>query len=359
MITRQILRLLVISLLFGGMVYVIYVASKPSLGADGEQDHRPEGSGADRKSALLAQFNLDDLSLDREDIYAGGPDKDGIPSLTRPKTLPVPKAEYPADARVAVVTVGKETRAYPLAILTWHEAINDVLGDVPIAVIYCPLCDSVSVVDRRLGETTIEFGISGLLHNSNVLLFDRKTDALWSQLGLQAVSGPHVGKALKHLPWRITTFARFRKESPEADIVGRETGHRRDYDRNPYAAYFRTDRLMFPVTRRDVRLKAKTPVVGVKIGGIARAYPVEAIRQANGGQVIDRLGSAEIALKADEDTVSIVKVPEGASVVHTFWFAWAAFHPDTGVHGQKPTSEEASTTAPDTSPDDQRSDSTE
>lgn len=356
MITRQTLRLLLVSLLFGGL---IHVASKLSLGADRPQGHRPERSSADRKSALLAQFNLDNLSLDREDIHAGGPGKDGIPSLNRPKTLPVAKAEYPADARVGVVTVGKKTRGYPLAILTWHEAINDVLGDVPIAVIYCPLCDSVSVVDRRLGQTIIEFGISGLLHNSNVLLFDRKTDALWSQLGLQAVSGPHVGKSLTHLPWRITTFAKFRKESPDADIVGRETGHQRDYDRNPYAAYFRTDRLMFPVTRRDVRLKAKTPVVGVKIGDIARAYPVEAIRQADGGQVIDRLGSAEIVLKADKDTVSIVEVSEGASVVHTFWFAWAAFHPDTGVYGQEPTSQEASITAPDTLPDDQRRDSTE
>lgn len=297
------------------------------LGEDAQQASR-----VSRKRALLGQFNLDGLALDPTDIHAGGPGKDGIPSLTDPETVPVGKADFPGHSRVVVVTVGEAARGYPLAILNWHEAVNDVLGDVPIAVVYCPLCDSVSVMDRRIGESTLEFGISGLLHNSNVLLYDRTTGALWSQLGLQAVSGPHVGTSLTHLPWRITTFERFTKDFPEADILSRRTGHGRNYGRNPYGAYFRSDRLMFPVTRRDNRLAPKTRVVGVKVGDTRRAYPVEDVRKAPDGRLVDKIGSVEIVLRADADTVAVISAPEQASVVHTFWFAWAAFHPDTSVY---------------------------
>ncbi len=305
-----------------------------SLLADTAPESETQPSRASRKQALLAKFNVKGLTLDPNEIHAGGPDKDGIPSLTDPNTLAVGKAKFAEESRIVVVTVNKQTRGYPLPVLNWHEAVNDVLGDVPIAVVYCPLCDSVSVVDRRIGESTVEFGISGLLHNSNVLLYDRKTDALWSQLGLEAVSGPHVGKSLKHLPWQMTTFMRFAKDSPEADVLSRKTGHRREYARNPYAAYFRSDRLMFPIARRDDRLDSKTRVVGVKIGDRTRAYPLETIRKAPDGRLVDKLGSSEVVLKADGDTVSVVKVPEGAPAVHTFWFAWAAFHPETSVHGR-------------------------
>lgn len=321
-----------------------------SLLADTAPESETQPSRASRKQALLAKFNVKGLTLDPNEIHAGGPDKDGIPSLTDPNTIAVGKAEFPAQSRIVAVTVKEQTRGYPLAVLTWHEAVNDVLGDVPIAVVYCPLCDSVSVVDRRNDESTVEFGISGLLHNSNVLLYDRKTDALWSQLGLEAVSGPHVGKSLKHLPWQMTTFKRFAKDYPQADILSRKTGHQRDYGRNPYAAYFRSDRLMFTVTRRDKRLKPKTRIVGVKIGDRTRAYPLDNIRKAPDGRLVHKLGSSEIVLKADGDTVSVVKVPEGASAVHTFWFAWAAFHPETSVHGRDDGTRGKATTRPHAQP---------
>ena len=298
------------------------------------------------KAAPPAGFNLTGLTIPRNEILSGGPGKDGIPALTKIKAIPVKDAPYQGDRRIVVITIDRKTRGYPLAILNWHEVANDVIGDIPIAVIYCPLCDSVSVVDRRIGGETLEFGISGLLHNSNVLLYDRNSNALWSQLGLQAISGPHVGKSLKHLPWQLTTFAHFARQFPKATVVSTNTGYRRDYTRNPYQAYFKTDRLKFPVIREDSRLKLKTAVVGLKLGNITRAYPVDTIRKAKDRKIVDMIGKSRIVLQADKDSVTVAEAPDKAMVVHTFWFAWAAFHPETSVYGQTPTIHQPPTTQP-------------
>lgn len=281
----------------------------------------------------IDQFNTMNLAVAREEILSGGPAKDGIPSLSKPKTVDVGQASYLKDGdRIITVTIGDTTRGYPVGVLNWHEAINDTLGDVPIAVIYCPLCDSVTVVDRRIDMKTLEFGISGLLHNSNVLLYDRTDNALWSQIGLGSISGPHAGQSLRHLPWEITTFASFRNRHPEATVVAAETGYRRDYGRNPYESYFRTERLVFPVAHRDRRLPVKMPVVGIRLGHVTRAYPVAAIQNAPGRTFTDILTGHRVVLRADEaGGVAVVEFPPGAQVAHTFWFAWAAFHPQTQV----------------------------
>ncbi len=293
------------------------------------------------RADALAQFNTRGLTIPRDQIRAGGPPKDGIPSLTDPKTAAASDTKFADGDRMVVVTLGDATGAYPIKVLNWHEAINDKLGDVPIAVIYCPLCDSVSVVDRRMGDATLEFGISGLLHNSNVLLYDRKHNALWSQVGLQAVSGPHAGEALKHLPWSITTFGKLKKNHPKASVVTTQTGHRRDYTRNPYARYFSNDRLMFPVAHHDHRMKHKEPVVGVRIGDESRAYPVAQIVKA-GGEVTDRFGDQTITLEADDaGNVAVIEAPAEARTVHTFWFAWVAFHPKTDVYEAKAPGDDA------------------
>ncbi len=293
-------------------------------------------AGSAEPGDALSQFDTSGLTVPRDEILSGGPPKDGIPALTDPKTAPVSEARFAGGQRVVVVTVSEEARAYPINILNWHEAINDRLGGTPIAVIYCPLCDSVSVVDRRLDGKVLEFGISGLLHQSNVLLYDRQDHALWSQVGLEAISGPHVGTSLKHVPWQITTFERFQQSHPNGTVVTTDTGHFRDYGRNPYRHYLATDRLMFPLKRKDDRLPVKEAVVGVRFQDEARAYPVRVIREASGQTVRDRLAGETVELRADADgTVRVVQVPDAAQVVHTFWFTWAAFHPETSIYGHK------------------------
>jgi hypothetical protein len=242
------------------------------------------------------------------------------------------------DDRVVGVNIEEDARAYPIRLLNYHEAINDTLGGVPIAVIYCPLCDSVSVVDRRVTkDKTVEFGISGLLLNSNVLLYDRTDQALWSQVGLTALSGPHVGKPLVHLPWDIMPFGQWRKAHPKGTVATFSTGHRRDYRLNPYAGYFTTDRLMFPVVRQDNRLPPKARIVGVRLGASVRAYPLDRIAGAAGGRIEDEIGGKPLVLEAGGTaTIRVVQMPEEAQAIHTFWFAWAAFHPRTEVFGERP-----------------------
>ena len=282
-------------------------------------------------------FNLDNLMVPPDQILFGGPAKDGIPALSDPEVVPVADADFlhPND-RVVGVRIGRQQRAYPLRVLIWHEAVNDQLGGVPIAVIYCPLCDSVSVVDRRLDGRTYEFGISGLLVNSNVLLYDRTDDALWSQVGFTAISGPNAGKSLRHLPWELTTFAAWRKANPTGAVVSFNTGYDRDYANLPYEDYFQTDQLRFPVAREDLRLGRRELIVGVKLGETARAYPVREIQTAPDGVVRDTINGETIVLQADaaSGSVRIVQAPERALVVYTYWFAWAAFHSQTEIYAR-------------------------
>lgn len=283
----------------------------------------------------LDQFNTTGLIIPRQQIHSGGPAKDGIPALFRPKLGPIAKAKFlPPHARVIGLTINGLARAYPINVLNWHEVINDELGGIPVAVVYCPLCDSVSVIDRRLDNRLMSFGVSGLLHNSNVLLYDRNDNALWSQVGFTAISGPNVGKSLRHLPWEITRLSDWQQKHPDSTVVTFQTGYRRDYRRNPYGAYFENPQLSFPVTVKDERLPLKMKVVGVKIGKQAWAYPVNRIAAARNGRVEEMLAGHRLILQSDHDTgrVAVVEVPPDAQVVHTFWFAWAAFHPQTTIY---------------------------
>ncbi len=306
-----------------------------------------EGVNADRAYERLhrlavreqsADFNLDNLRVDSEDIRFGGPQKDGIPALTDPEMVPVREASHLRDDdRVVGVEIGDRVAAYPIRALTYHEAVNDVIGGTPVLIVYCPLCDSVSVVDRRVDGAVHEFGISGLLYNSNVLLYDRTDDSLWSQLGFEAISGQNAGRALAHFGWTLTSFGQFRAEHPDAAVMTFNTGYKRDYERQPYDQdYFVTDQLIFPVNRRDGRLGTKVPVVGVRVGESARAYPVGTIRESPGGIVRDTVGGGEVVLHADAASglIRVERTPDGAHVAHTFWFSWAAFHPGTEIYGE-------------------------
>lgn len=292
------------------------------------------------ESDPLSPFNLDGLLVDRDQIVHGGPPKDGIPSLSIPQTVVAAAARFlRRDDRVVGVVVNGQARAYPIRLLNYHEVVNDELGDVPIAVVFCPLCDSVTVIDRRLDEITLTFGVSGLLHNSNVLMYDRLHNALWSQLGMRAISGPFAGRTPRHLnSWEITSYGSWAERHPAGTVISLETGHRFPYDVDPYAGYVEDDRLRFPVAHVDARLPRKAPVIGIRVGGASFACSLEAIRAAPGGRLEALLGSTPIALAcrlgATDDVA--VMAPEHAQTTHTFWFAWAAFHPETELVGAEP-----------------------
>ena len=283
-------------------------------------------------------FNLDNLTVPREEILRGRQPKDGIKSLTHPRTSPVATASFlKPDDRVVGLTVDGVSRAYPMAVLNWHELINDHLGQTDLAITYCSLCDSVTVVDRRLDGKTYEFGLSCLIYQSNMLLYDRTDQALWSQMTSSAVSGPHAGRTLGRIDgWELTTFGAWRAAHPGSTVVNFETGYQHPYDSNPHRGYFAADELdaRFQAVPTDTRLRNKARIIGVKSGETARAYPVDVLKEAGRATIRDRIGGelVELAIDADSGTVRVVRAPRAALVVHTLWFAWVARFPRTEVY---------------------------
>jgi hypothetical protein len=276
-------------------------------------------------------FVLDPAEIELSEIFAGGPPRDGIPALDHPSPAAAEGAPWSDRDLVLGVALNGEARAYPLAILDWHELVNDTLGGRPILVSYCPLCGTGIVFDRRLDGTPRTFGASGLLYRSDLLLYDRETESLWSQISSRAVTGPSAGRRLTQVRSRIAPWGRWREAHPATTVLARDTGHRRDYGRRPYGDYARSERLMFPAPR-DRRYHPKTPTVGLRIPGVAaRAFPADELLRA-GGSARERLAGRPVRVAYDAEHGSFeVEAPPEVEVVEGFWFAWAAFHPETSV----------------------------
>jgi hypothetical protein len=281
-------------------------------------------------------FDLSRTTILRNEIMSGGPPKDGIPALSSPKLITAREASFlaPAD-RVIGYVHGQEARAYPLKILNYHEIVNDLVGDVPVAITYCPLCDSVAIFDRRtqLGER--EFGVSGLLYNSNVLMYDRSklTESLWSQLKAEGVSGPAAQSYLKVLPAELTTWQDWRTRNPDTKVLSLETGHVRNYNLDPYRGYFERPELMFPARPLSSQLPTKERVLGVWVDGKSRAYRVSTLSRRK-KRIVEELGGKRFVIESvpTAKSLRIVDADDGVQWMYSLWFAWHAFRPETGVY---------------------------
>lgn len=298
------------------------------------------------KDELLKLYDLSNAKIDIDDLVAPGVSQDGIPALTDPKLERASDAEFPPDdARVAVITIDDETVAYPLLILNFHEIVNHTVGGRPIAALYCPLCDSVSVVDRRLkvggeadegGHATaqpnveyveLEFGVSGFLHHSNVVMYDRQTDSLWSQVFAQAITGPHAGATLKHLPFQMMSFEEYREQHPDGAVLSRDTDHQRPYHVNHYAPYFESDRIFHPFDFGD-ELPPKTLGLGIRADDFT-AFVTR--KRAMEGRVSVETPHGNVIVTADENGFQIHQSPEAVQTVQTFFHSWSAFFSDTNI----------------------------
>ena len=178
-------------------------------------------------------------NVDLARILSGGPPKDGIPSIDNPVFEAVTAVDdLPANEPVVGVTIDGDARAYPLRILTWHEIVNDVVGDVPIAVTYCPLCNSAPVFERRLADGSAPtFGVSGKLKDSNLIMYDRDTETWWQQFTGDAIVGARTGEKLKFVPARLQSFGQFAEDNPNGRVLVPNNPGARNYGRNPYVAY--------------------------------------------------------------------------------------------------------------------------
>jgi len=311
------------------------------------------------------------IPLDK--IRSGGPPKDGIPSIDDPKFAEIQDSDFVKDSDVVIgLEINGEAKAYPLFILVWHEIVNDSIGDTPVSVTYCPLCYTSQVFERIIDGNVVEFGTSGKLYNSNLLMYDRMTDSYWSQSLGMAVTGDLTGTQLETIPFDLIKWGDWKKINPDTVVLTTDTGFIRTYGTDPYGSYYTDPRIMFPVEHEDDRLHPKELIIGFNDGDTYKAYKQEDIESQR--VINDNVGNIPILLVSEYDLNSrafertvdnkILKFEykdevlidtqtnsewnyEGTAIsgpmkdtqlkrmsIHPgFWFEWIAFHPDTLLYG--------------------------
>lgn len=236
-------------------------------------------------------------SIDLNELKSGGPPKDGIPSIDNPSFISQKDADSWLDDSEPVISFQLDdiARAYPLQILIWHEIVNDQINDTPILVTFCPLCYSAIVFDRRINGVVHQFGVSGLLRHSDMIMFDRKTESMWQQFTGEAIVGDYTGTNLKILPSQILSYQQFKKAYPNGKILSKETGHQRSYGQNPYAGYDDVNNTPFFMDEEeDTRLRPIEKVIGVRINDHQKAYPYSISQKER--VINDVLGEEEIVI---------------------------------------------------------------
>ena len=244
-------------------------------------------------------------SVPLSEISSGGPPRDGIPPVDAPKFLPLGGGDGFLKDQEPVVAFehGGDARAYPIQILMWHEIVNDTVGGTPVAVTFCPLCNTAIVFDRTLDGRVLDFGTTGNLRHSDLVMWDRQTESWWQQVTGEAVVGELTGKRLTFLPAAIVSWRDFQAAYPNGQVLATDTGHDRRYGVNPYAGYDDAEESPFLFAGTpDGRLLPKERVVTVALGGEDVAYPwpvVQTLRAIN-----DSVGGRPVVVLWQAGTVS-------------------------------------------------------
>ncbi len=280
-------------------------------------------------------FDLSDSLIPAEHIERGGPPRDGIPSIDNPEFIPAAEARFlRSKDRVIGVHRNGVAKAYPIKILNWHEIVNDSFADEPVLISYCPLCNTGMVFAVGHAEVTFTFGVSGLLYNSDVLLYDRQTGSLWSQIMSKAIAGPLKGVTLPAIPARHTTWRDWREQYPDSVVLSRNTGFRRDYGKSPYLGYATSRKLFFGVTQESTAYRRKELVLGVALDGQYKAYPFGELEEHGAPRFLDEFAGQTLTvewLARDRTARLFSQDGEELASVLAYWFAWYAFHPNTEV----------------------------
>jgi hypothetical protein len=280
-------------------------------------------------------FDLNDATVPTGEIRSGGPPRDGIPALNAPQFVDANDASFlNKDDRVIGIVIDTQARAYPIKILNWHEIVNDKVDSQHFVVTYCPLCGTGMVFASNVQSSALIFGVSGLLYNSDVLLFDRNTESLWSQIKAEAISGELRGTRLPQLHALHTTWSDWLRRHPNSRVLSTETGYRRDYDQSPYRGYETSPRLYFQVANDapdDYHRKAL--VLGVELDGAYKAYPFEELAASGRATLDDVIKDQSVTIHWDQTAQSahVEADNEVLPTVVAYWFAWYAFHPETLV----------------------------
>jgi len=283
---------------------------------------------------LKETFAFDDStprSVDFGKLVQACPVRDCIRSIDNPRFVTSDQASFlNADDLILGVVIGGDARAYPAKILDHHEIVNDTVGGKPIAITYCPLCGSGVAVSRVIGDVLTEFGVSGILYNSDLVLYDRASNTLWSQIEGAGVAGPNTGKKLETLPVTMTRWSRWQKKHPAGKVLSTDTGFDEDYSVDRFADYRAGTRIYLPLSDEDDRVHPKTVVFGTSIGG--RPVAVSEAAFENTSRIDLNMAGRDLTLSMAKDgtvTISDRDSHEKWSTGRLFWFAWYTFNPST------------------------------
>jgi len=245
--------------------------------------------------------------IDIGEVMSGGPPRDGIPAIDDPQFDTVAKAGKWLDAREPVISVNLhgQARAYPLQLLIYHEIVNDQIGATPISVTFCPLCNSSVVFDRRLEGRVLDFGTTGLLRKSDMVMYDRQTDSWWQQIIGQGIIGEYAGAHLIQIPSSIVSFSEFATAYPGGKVVNRKTGHSRPYGNNPYRGYDNIGQTPFLFRGElDKRLPPMERVMHIRSDKSEKLYPFSRLKQS--GVVNDLVGDLPVVLFSRDGLLSVL-----------------------------------------------------
>ena len=280
-------------------------------------------------------FDLSESIVPAGKIKRGSVPRDGIPSIDNPKFVSAENADFLRGRdRVLGVFRNGIAKAYPTKILDHHEIVNDYFGDEAIVVTFCPLCYTGMVFSAQAVDFNFTFGVSGLLYNSDVLLYDRRTGSLWSQVLSKAISGPLRGVTLPLVPSSHTTWRHWSARYPDTLVLSTDTGFRRDYRSSPYLDYSRTSRLAFPVENRSKEYRNKELVLGISIDGKNKVYPFKELTKNKLEIFDDVIGSRSVTVEWFEaEKFARILDDRGQELpsVIAYWFAWYAFYPESEI----------------------------
>jgi hypothetical protein len=341
------------------------------------------GGGSKRDKTPAFPREASEWLIPADQIIDGGPGPDGIPAIENPQFVNATSASHVGDSDIAIaVRHGGEVRIYPHDIMDWHEIVNDESADGPFTTSYCPLTGSAVTWQGELSHADPSFGVSGLLFNSNLLLYDRQTDSIWSQMYEISVSGSRSGEVAARMQVIEASFSTLRSMFPDARVMTRDTGFNRDYGVYPYGNYKEVSGLLFPVGNVDQRLHPKTRVIGIRSASgldstASKVYqldgfgsPTMTINEEFEGQSIVVVGNSDLDFAAiysrelsdgtilnfsplDDDLPNVMSDDEGntwdvfgtavsglrageqlamTESYTAFWFAWVAFFPEAAIH---------------------------
>lgn len=273
--------------------------------------------------------NISKTSIDFDDLIDAGTGKDGIPALTKPDFVNIKDSNIKDEVVGLLIMHKGEKKFYPYNILVWHEVVNDSIDDLNFAVTFCPLCGSAIVFDRNVDGKVLEFGVSGFLYDSNLVMYDDKTESLWSQAGLKALVGDYLGKELEALDMKLIPMSELKEKYPDAKVLSEKTGYSRDYDFYPYGKYDYSEEILYPISVSNKKFPAKEVMYVVSYKGKSIAFPYAYLEK--GDSKFLEVEGDNLEIRRDSEGVGVLLDDKILPGYYEMWFSWATNHQDNGI----------------------------